>query len=352
MEDVKNSSWGSSNSSSSLTQSGSPVASPKPGRVAPPPLEVKIRTLKSDLDLLAQEGGFVATEAGQRLFVSSQTLNKNNTLKNFKWLLIVILAAGLIGFGFLGYYVLYPLVFGEDELPTQNKKLNNIKDEFSAFNKKNDSPPSGQNQNLSFQQASTNFIHQSFFRKNVDEVLTLNIKRGPALSAEDLQTYGQRLSNLISSVNSTSTFFEIAIKVDNQPMTAAQFSELLGSIIDINFLNENFNPDFTAFVYKDKNGFWPGYVFKLLPNKNWLFLKDQPAIINIERSDKLNLLFLSPPGSESSRGFEDETILNQPFRVLNYKNQGAKFIYGWVVGGYFVLSTSRGGLEEALARIY
>lgn len=354
MEESKNFVWANSPSNSSDTRQNKPAAAPKPGRIAPPPLEVKIRTLKSDLELLAQGGGFVAQGGGQRVSVSLQSeTQKNKSNRNFlKWLLVVVVIAGLIGFGLFGYYVFYPLIFGKNNSSLQNKKISNIQSKFSNSNQESTSSLLKENQNFVPEQLSTNFIHQSFFRKDVDEVLTLVVKKGPAISATELQTYGQKLFNLVSSINSTSTFFEILIKLDNQPMAAAKFSELVGSIIDVNFLNENFYPDFTAFVYKDENGFWPGYIFKLLPGKNWLFLKDHPAIINIEKSSKLNLLFLAPPGSENPRGFEDIVILNQSFRALSYKNPAAKFIYGWVVGGYFILSTSENSLKEALIRLY
>lgn len=335
------------------TQSSSPAAAPRPGRIAPPPLEVRIRTLKSDLELLAQGGGFIAEEAGQKLFVSPQVAAQNKP-KFFKWLVVVILIISLVGFGFFGYYVLYPLVFGENKSSSvQNRATADVQNKYKSTSEQqtNLSPQKENRDSVSWQEPA-DFIHKSFFQKDVDEVLTLVVKKGPALSANDLQTYNQRLFNLISSASSTSAFFEILIKLDTQPITAAQFSELVGSIVDTNFLSENFYPDFTAFVYKDENGLWPGYIFKLLPNKNWLFLKDHPAVVNIEKSNKLNLLFLSRPGNESSQGFEDEVILNQSFRALNYKNQGAKFIYGWATGGYFVLSTSRAGLEEALTRVY
>jgi hypothetical protein len=113
-------------------------------------------------------------------------------------------------------------------------------------------------------------------------------------------------------------------------------------------LAQNFNPDFTFFIYKEKKGFWPGLITQLKPEKNLIVLK--PEIAKLENSTNLERLFITKPEGEKGL-FRDVLLSGQPARVLDFSvSSPAKFIYGWF-HNYLVISTSEVGLKEAIGRL-
>lgn len=328
-----------------VPSSSKPAATPSPSHVPPPPLEVKIRTLASDLELLAQTGG--TSGQIQTTFVSLASPTAAAIPSVLKKILpIVLFAAVLATFFLVGYFLLYPLIFGT---PKSKLSDNRVPQTMSA-------PVIPPPVDPSAEIPPVNFFHQSFFRKRADKILDLTLQKGPASSVAGLQTYNQKLANLLAPINlaanASSTFLEINTQyVDGTPVSASELMSLAGMILDPSFLLANFSPDFTGFVYKDRQGAWPGYIFKLATGKNWLFLKDEPAMAILEKSNKLESLFLSSPGNEDSMGFKDDSIASQSFRILHYRTPGAAFAYGWFNGGYLVFSSSRDGLEQALSRL-
>ena len=194
------------------------------------------------------------------------------------------------------------------------------------------------------------FTHQSFFRKNADQTLTLTIG-GTIRTAADLQTYAQKFTNLLAPVSKLPAFVEV--RLQKPDASAASFGEFMYELKTAFFAQwfvaENFNPDVTFFAFKDKNGSWPGFVLQLKPSKNWLFLKAE--IVQIEESPGLETLFIAQPGTRAPAGFVDETIGEVQARTLSYvANPNARFIYGWFQN-YFVVATSREAFLEALKRL-
>lgn len=188
-----------------------------------------------------------------------------------------------------------------------------------------------------------------FWRIPADTQIDIKLSREAAVTAEDLLTFQQKVAGKIQELPASARFVEIRLRKDgDRPADGLVFSSLTGiRIFNDTFFSENFEPNITAFVYRDKKGSWPGYVFKLLPNKSSKTLT--PEVQLLERSSTLTSLFLESPGS--SRGlFKDGTQLNIPTREQEYTMPGATIGYGWQ-DRYFVISTSVDGLKEALRRL-
>jgi hypothetical protein len=193
------------------------------------------------------------------------------------------------------------------------------------------------------------FAHISAFRAPAEQVIPFVIS-GDVTSAADLQTYTQKISSSLSTIKQNASFLEVlATKSDG---SGASFGEFMYSIqtnlLDQGVFAENFDPDFTFFIYRDSNGYWPGFILKLKPTKNWLYIKDE--IARIENATARDAIFLTVPGAPSADGFKDDAVGDVSVRNLNYSNPSASFMYAWIRDRLFI-STSRAGFQEALSKL-
>ncbi|MBI2033605.1 MAG: hypothetical protein HYT13_00695 [Candidatus Liptonbacteria bacterium] len=298
--------------------------------VPAPPTEISIRTLESDLKSMSLSGGssplpkYVAMPPR---FAAIPKDVKRATSKALKFFFFILAISGLLA---IGYYVIYPAlskIFEGGVLSSSPEPV--------ADNKKPLTTPE--------------FTHRSFFRATPDEVLKFVIP-GEAVSAAELQTFGQRVLNLLAETNSNSKFLEIEVQDQNggHPAISEFFSSINVKSLSSDFLLTNFNPDFNMFVYRDQNGSWPGYLLELKPGKSWLFFGAE--IEKLERSPDLENLFLTSPGVRSNIGFKDGLSKNQPVRILSFTAPGAAFVY-LSIKGYLIFSASLPGLEEAIRRL-
>ena len=300
--------------------------------VPAPPTEISIRTLESDLKSMSLGGGssplpkYVAMPSRLATIPKGVKQATSGVLKFFFFILAI---SGLLA---VGYYVIYPALskIFEGGVLSSKTEPGPIMD-----NKKPLTTPE--------------FTHRSFFRATPDEVLKFVIPR-EAVNAAELQTFGQRVLNLLAETNSNSKFLEIEVQDQDggHPAISEFFSSINVKALSSDFLLTNFNPDFNMFVYRDQNGFWPGYLLELRPGKSWLFLKAE--IEKLERSPDLENMFLTSPGVRSNIGFKDGLSKNQPVRILGFTAPGAAFVYG-SIKGYLIFSASLPGLEEAASRL-
>jgi len=306
-------------------------------------LEVKIRTLESDLKSMAESGGSWSQSRSIAAPIPSVSLNSNgDTARARPTILLVIgFIVLLIVAGFVLYYFVYPLVVQEKKTSLQQIETSKSPQEGALLRP----------QEVSRQAESIipSFGHSSFFRSASPEKLVLRLE-GPAARASDLRTYTQKTTDLLLGARTTSTLFEIEVQnTDGTPAAFVGFLQAIdGGVLDPQFFATNFEPDFTYFIYKDKQGYWPGYMLALKPGQNWLFLKSDVA--KLEESPKLENLFMTSPGKKTGEAFQDGTIEKQPVRALVFDSPGGVFIYGWF-RGYFIMSTSNEGLKQALSRI-
>lgn len=304
--------------------------------VPPPPVEVKVRTMQSDLDEMAKSGGGLPRFEAVKVRLPDRFPREEEKTKkklDLFWVVVPVLALALFAAIVYLVYSSFSAV-GEPASPTPAQKS-----EIPQGPRAPIQPPS--------QAPEAEFIHLSLFRKPADETLTF-VRRSRAESAAELETWSQRLLRVLGGAKQGSKFIEI--RFQDEAGRDLRVDEILALpdalVLAPEFLLDKFNPDPTAFVYRDGGAFSPGYIFALRPEENWLFLREDVA--KLELSSKLENLFLQSPGSPIGN-FEDVVVGEQPARQLAFPS-GATFIYGWF-RGRLILSTSEEGLKEALARM-
>lgn len=319
--------------------------------VSPPPPEVKVRTLRTDLESMAKGGGalpqFEAVRAPNLPYAAKGVAGRVEEKKsNIGTIVVALIALALLGaIVYLGYQLFSKQVqTGTNAVPSP--QASPLAAPVLAPPPPPATPPL----------AEQGFIHHSLFSKPTDQLLTLTMRSNVA-SASDLQTFNQKLINLLAGAKPTANLFEINVKdAEGKDLDLNEiFSAADAGVLNPQFISAHFNTDATFFVYKDKSGstaltaggFWPGYIVLLKPAENWLFLKD--GVSQLEKSPKINNFFLASPGGKPG-SFKDDAVSGQPVRTLAFTTPDATFVYGWFRGN-LILSTSVDGLKEALARL-
>ena len=334
-------------------QRGSPGPADLGPSVPPPPPEVKIRTLKSDLESMSESGGgqpqFKSVKAPvipiEKKPKSSGPRAKPLSIETGTFVVVLIAIVLLAAIAFFSYQLFFankapglapvslaPVDLNANLIPSQ-----------SSSTGPSQTPPA----NI----ADTSFVHKTYFKKPVDQFLTLTIKT-EAQNATDLETFSQKIMSLIAAPGVTDGFLEINLKgVDGRDLNAQKiFGAADIAVIDPQFFTDHFLSDATLFIYKDGSGPWPGFVLGLKPGDNWLFVKNDVG--KLETSPKLVNFFLVSPGNADTGGFKDVTYDGQPARILKFTSPSASasFVYGWF-HDKLILSTSEEGLKQAIARL-
>lgn len=314
--------------------------------------EVTIRTMASDIESLGEGGGLpqpkkisipirlmrpeeeekptvvrARAASAEGTAASGTTLAGERPSKSrvWKWVVGGIVGATLLFL--LGYYIL-PLFLSQSP-PSR---------EIPAAVAPGASSP-----------ATAAWVHQSFFRLSADETVTIAL--GLATTTAGIQPYNQELARRIAAAATSSTFFEIVLEeASGQPLSWSGLLTFLNvAFIEQGIWEANFKPDFTAFVYLDKSGIWPGYVVQLKPNKTPLLLHSDIVKLETAASD-IRKFFLGSLG-EPAGAFKDDQVNGQPIRSLGFVTPGASFSYGWFYNSYLVFSTSLDGLRQAVQRL-
>lgn len=313
--------------------------------------DVTIRTMASDLESIYKSGGgqSAAPVVHFENPAASGTAPKTSGARGAALKIIATLAGVVV----LGSAVWYGFGWVRDH----SSQL------FNSANK-NAAPAAQQSENtpsktpagllktspvVSAPVIESDFIHTSLLRSPADQVFQYPISRG-AQTAADLQTYSQKVSQALGELKSNAALIEI--QPIKKQAAAASFGDFLfdiqSNLIDQEVLAQNFNPDFTFFIYRNRNEYWPGFVLQLKSGKNWLYLKDE--ISRIEYATARDVIFLSPAGTPSKEGFRDDAVGDLSARSLRYSNSSATFMYGWF-RNFLIISTSREGMQEVLNRL-
>ncbi|MEK7181176.1 MAG: hypothetical protein AAB738_02465 [Patescibacteria group bacterium] len=300
--------------------------------VPPPPSEVSIRTMDSDLKSMALSGGSFPTS--QRIAVASSQSQVRKVQAGSGYLFKIFLAVGIVLVLAAVFYFAFPLFIHEKDNTPVGGNVASTTPTLPVV------PPSV---------TIPTFSHISSFKKTPDRVVSLRLVY-PARALSDLETYNQKLLGALPADKvSTATLIEVELKKeDGTALAVSQFFNVAGmKFLDEDFLAANFNLDFTAFVYKTKDGFWPGLIIKPQSGKNWILLK--PGVVKLEESRDIESLFLTNPGDKTGE-FEDVSVSGQLARSLKFKNPTANFIYGWFHDD-LIISTSLEGLRDVIGRL-
>jgi hypothetical protein len=339
---------------------------------AAPPPEVKIRTMRSDLDLLAKSGGGLpqfqkikvsglSTEQRATTAQVERTASQGNLLYIFLGVVLVIALAVAGWFAYLKFFANagggFGLGSGAPQVVTSSSTP--LSPPASAV----PIPPAptetaagmGATGASTTTTVSAPAIYSSFFQTPADQVLSLVLPTaGAAQNATDLETYNQKVSMLLSGARTSAKLIEIRVSTADghtlaaNDLFAAQSVQLLASSV----VSADFMPYATFFAYRSNGTFWPGYVLKLDPGISWTSL--QTATQQLESSISISNIFLINAGTAAASGFTGSTLASTPVRVLAFSGGAAAtdFVYGWTPDHqYLVLSSSEAGFTAALGRL-
>ena len=302
----------------------------EPAVFQPAPENVNIRTMEGDIKSFESQEEIVKPEEVLPREEKQPELKPETTVqmpglieaekpKKKIWLFI---AAGVavVVLGLLVYFVLLPLIFKPEEIE----------------------PPAAVS--LPIPEITEIVVptiekHQSYFIK-------------PVFSAAKARIFPINIEGISSALREESAKkltdgqvkeVEILDNQNNQIGYGKFISQFLSGLDEAS-ADQVFGKDFTAYLYYDQNGVWPGYVAKI---------KDISQIGGImsafgsllEQSNQFSGFYLELAGSFSP--FKDGKVLAGATRYSVGSKPGTSFNYG-VFGDYFVISASFDGLKAAL----
>ena len=155
-------------------------------------------------------------------------------------------------------------------------------------------------------------------------------------------TLGNALQALVATPGQENTLQEVAILdgTGSQIPFAKVLSALAPTLTEAQ-LAPWFEDNFSAFIFYNTQGAWPGYVARI---KNGVNIDELKVAIKAFETGDLTRFYLASPGTFSA--FKDGQINGKATRYATGSNVGASFNYG-VLGNYLVISTSYAGLQNA-----
>lgn len=319
------------------------ASGPGPAIPSSPKPDIGIRTMASDLSSLKASGGFgskpetfkpedfnkdmainikQAEAAGDKGLPADKQGGKPVQPKQHSQVLFISL--GIVAFivvaGLVIYFFVMPLIFPSQEAPITETSPVGV-------------PPS------EIPPVIQPLIHQSYFITTPASTTTMN------LNNLNLAEVDSALNAAASGVE-PQTVREVTLTVAGTAPETADFLAAAFPELDKETLASNFEKDFTVYLYRDANGSWPGYVFRLNPNST--VSQTTPIISNIESSTNIPNIYLTDLGAPSSAEFKDGLKIGETSaRYLSFNTPGASFNYGWY-NNNLVISTSFNGFREAL----
>lgn len=144
---------------------------------------------------------------------------------------------------------------------------------------------------------------------------------------------------------------EVVLRNQDQSLVAlSQFLPVIFPELTAETISQNFQENFTALVFTNVNGVWPGYVAQLNPTAD--LIQTQAAIKqSLESSANLANIFLgnvSPAVAVFKDGKAGNPEINT--RYLVFPETGAAINYGWIENK-LVISSSYAGLSEILKKL-
>lgn len=339
-----------------------------PSPPPPPPPEITVRTMKSDLESLKETGGltpapkpFTPPElirdfsrpapppppppkiapadfsapkkiespatAKETSFVEEEKTGGGGLKKILSWAAILILAV-LVAAG--GYFYVFPLLF-PPQIPPQPPKNFNQPAEVPVTGIPSPAPAP----------APALLPHQSLLRFS-DGAAPVQ------LAVVDLNSLKTAIQKEAGKSGAVGTLIEMIFSdAGGQVSASAAFSALLPEISSDTFKNL-FEEDFTLALYRDENGAWPAYIFKLKTEASQV--EAQTMVKDLESSANLKNIFAADPGTPSVGGFKNGQADGTASRYLTYSKKGAALNIAWS-GDKLIISTSYNGLKKILGSL-
>lgn len=312
----------------------------KPPLVPPPPAEsidVSLRTMASDLDMMAKQGGTpgaiqaiqsIAMARSERMTMGpppAPSTRSGDTFRSFAW--IMLGGLGMVLLFAIGYSVI-PLFLPETPSPSAKPSSNSSTTPVL--------PPA----------APVILSHTSLFGVPADERMSLSIGTGSP------QTLANQIFGVLQSASPGSSLIEVELKdAEGSAITWPRFLELAGGAgaVPDEFWNGRFEPDFTLFARRTGPGFVIGYALKLKSGVSPLVLRQD--LVQLENKKPLLKALFLVPVPDWTGGFEDAQLTGQPIRLLSTGTSTPQMVYGLPYNRFWVIAGSQDAFRDALPRL-
>ncbi len=306
-----------------------PLSPQQPNQQVPPSLNPQpdVRTMQSDINQATRPMPAASVFDEKDPVFTPETNNQMSNLgvvvdkpKSGKLLWIIIILVVVIGLAALGYYVVYPIFNAQ---PAAQNPITTTPTQPTAP----EAPIAPT--------APTLAVHVSAF------VFDPAGKVPAQPTTLDLPT----INGILKSVGDNSanqSLTEIFMSDEKGQLAFAKYlAALLPGFPDAAQASTWMEDDFTAYVFKDNAGTWPGYIVKLKSGANLETLAQWVALLE---TNDLTGFYIANPGKLAP--FKNGTYKTITDRYATGSN-GASFNYA-IVNNYLVINTSYNGLKESL----
>ncbi len=304
----------------------------------PSSLEIKMRTMASDIESIGKGGGLLGISGKISLSVPREGVAPKTDVPIAADAAAKSKTTKYILFGVGGALILFAVGYFLPILVSKNgEKPGTIGGGAVATTTPQTPPasePAGQTGRLT---------HKTFFAVPPNTILPIRLVESTGLSAPEQWREAFKFA--------TGTITET--QLENRAGEYLAFSDFL-SVLNIDFsaksiLQSDFDADFTSFLYKDPTGSWPGVILRLKPGVNALLVAGDVAKLEAEDGFIYSMFAISPGNREPS--FKDAQLSGMPVRELGFEVKPAMFVYGLTPEGYLVVASSEDAFKAALARL-
>jgi len=225
----------------------------------------------------------------------------------------------VVALGLVGYYVIYPMIYGAQQVPVAGTPV--VVENTPAVG----TPVA----------TVVTAPHQTLFVKPVSAVA--NGVLADLTSVDIIEVF----QNEAKKIAPAGTLKEVVFSKDGAPVAFRQYLNALAPDIAAAELSSVAEDNFTAFLYYDSKGIWPGYVAQLKPQAT---MAGASAVIGKLESADISKFYVAYPGIAGE--FKTGPFKNAPIRYAKFSQPGASFNYG-ILGNYVLISASFDGFKAA-----
>lgn len=208
-------------------------------------------------------------------------------------LLVTIIVAAAIGVGL--YFYVYPFLLTPSTSPTPEPSASASSTPIQAAPSATPSPITS--------------VHNSLIKSSKNE---------------EASSMSEVKAEVVAA--GSSLLKEIILKKDGSQTLLSNYFPNIITELSSSDLSSNFDNDFTAFIYYDENGAWPGYALK---RKQGISpFAAQNTFRKIETSKSLSNLYLFNVGNKKGE-FKNGTYKGVDTHYLVFESKGASLNYAW-----------------------
>lgn len=311
--------------------------SSEPPVAPPPPPEISLRTMQGDIKAVEAGEAVPSPQAVlppelESIIEKPETISQlsgpvtpppggKKILKPGLIILGILVLGG--GLGLLGYYVVYPLIF-----PAPTPKSPVVEQQPAKQTPLKESPTAQVVPHTSYF-VTAPALYETLRLSDISPLAISNALQSAALNSPGENRVKEIA--ILDNGGSQVAFPVFAAALTNNALNEASLSNV-------------FENDFTAYLYYDSRGVWPGYVAKI---KSGVSAANAALVLSSVENMDLNFLYINGLG-QVFQPFKDGKYKDYSTRYAVGSRSGASFNYG-VFGNYAIISTSFDGLKAAAA---